>query len=70
MAGPNHTYRHSNTCEVTGKRGYLTRKAARANRRAMTQGTGESISNVNVYRCPDCQMFHLGHLKRDTTEAS
>ncbi|THV27924.1 hypothetical protein [Glycomyces paridis] len=62
MTGPNNEYRHANTCEATGKRAYLTRKGARQNRRATNQRTGESASQLAVYRCEHCDLFHIGHL--------
>lgn len=61
MAGRNHTYRHASTCETTGKRSYLGRKTARRNRRATLNRTGEKTSEVNVYQCDHCGLFHIGH---------
>lgn len=64
MTGRNKVYRHASTCEVTGKRGYLDRKTARQNRRATLKRTGEHTSDLNVYRCEHCEMFHIGHTTR------
>lgn len=61
MAGRNNSYRHANTCAKTGKRGYLDRGTARRNRRAVQKRTGERASDVNIYRCHHCDLFHLGH---------
>ena len=42
------------TCTTTGKRSYLTRKAARAAARATTTG-------ARAFRCVHCSYWHCGH---------
>lgn len=39
------------------KVGYSTRKKAREVRTRMPDGKG-----LNIYRCPECAWYHLGHL--------
>jgi predicted RNA-binding Zn-ribbon protein involved in translation (DUF1610 family) len=42
----------------TGKRGYEHRRDARAHRDQLRQ----QRERVNIYRCPQCGLFHVGHL--------
>ena len=44
-------------CDDCGKRGYLTRKAARAGKRLLHAHD----SRVQVYRCPHRELWHIGH---------
>ncbi len=42
-------------CE--GKRGYRSKKVAKTSGRRAES----TIGRVSVYRCPHCDLFHLGH---------
>lgn len=53
--GPRKVVSHIGTCPSTGKRQFLTKKAARVIRGRM----GEH--GLSVYRCEDCEHWHLGH---------
>jgi len=57
---------HVGTCPTTGKRRFLTKHDARIIRRRM----GEP--GLSVFRCEDCELWHLGHhgdLTRDQHRA-
>lgn len=43
-------------CEVSGKRGYQSKRDARIAR------SQQKFAGLHIYRCPDCGAFHLGHL--------
>ncbi len=45
-----------------GKQGYSSRKAARKARRTSPDLAG--VSGLAAYLCPDCALFHLGHVGR------
>jgi hypothetical protein len=54
--------RWSHGCADTGKRTYRTKSAAkRVMRWQQTMRGRDSARPLNVYRCPSCGLFHIGH---------
>lgn len=53
----------TNECS-TGKRAHATRESAKAQRTRMAKVSGR----MDIYRCDECGMFHLGHLPRAVRE--
>jgi len=48
-------HKHYTTCTTTGKRGYESRKNAKVVTRLTDKG-------MRVYRCDDCDLWHIGHV--------
>jgi len=51
-------------CENCHKRGYYSRKAARAGLRSLHQNEG----GVSVYACPHTDLWHIGHLPKSVVQ--
>lgn len=49
------------TCWATGKKGYDTRKRAKAAANRTAAKYGEHRLDWNAYRCEDCNLWHAGH---------
>jgi hypothetical protein len=51
------------TCRKTG---HLTREAAEAQRTSLLASPDcKDASSLRVYRCPNCNQFHVGHHKEE-----
>jgi len=45
-----------------GKRGYFTRRDAKASQKRLVKHQQDKASRINVYRCPhNDQYWHVGH---------
>lgn len=59
-------------CKTTGKVSYGSRRYAKyARKQAQQLRTGSNArGSVRPYRCPDCDMWHLGHIPRQVVRTS
>ena len=55
--------RNCRTVSGRPKRGYRSKKEARAQARVLAKKAGDPGGEkaMKVYRCPTCKMYHLGH---------
>lgn len=52
------------TCPATGKRGYMSKAAAKRARRR-THGSSENNNGaLSLYACAHCRLWHIGHLPK------
>lgn len=51
----------SSRSQCDGKVVFFDRRGARRVLRQM-RGRGKNLGHMNVYRCPHCSLFHVGHV--------
>ena len=52
------------TCRATGKRGYMTRSAAKKARQRTHAKSIDNNGALSVYRCASCELWHIGHMPK------
>lgn len=50
-------------CPATGKIQHRTENGAQAHALRLTCGRGYDGDPVHVYQCPQCEKWHVGHLR-------
>lgn len=48
------------TCPKTGRRGYMHRPSAKQNLKQDARRYGRKVSQLRVYSCDHCPMWHIG----------